>query len=234
MAQWGTVVGPGIKVRKFVADDRVWAVKMVTHETGSTPEYEKEWAAILWTVLNRWIGRYGQDKETFGGYIQRFSQPVNPNEIGRVREYDYRAQEFQGDPEECAGAAGTEMCALARARARWNRIENNRKRPLAWYEQNVPAIVATVQKFMAGGLPNREFPGWTDFAAQYAGHGTEDTSVSTEGTFANSFYRETWAGDWTGDTVKIVAPASPRKAGLGLLAALLLTAGAVIGMVWRR
>ena len=231
MAVLGTIVGPGTKTRKFVADDLVWAVKMVTHETGHDPEYEKEWQAILWTVLNRWVGRYGQPEESFGGYVQRFSQPVNPNEIGRVHEYDYRTQEFERDLEECSGTAGTEACALARARARWNRIENNRKRPLSWYEQNVPAIVTTVQKFMAGGLPNREFPGWTDFAAGYAGHGPEDTPVSTDGTFSNAFYQETWAENWTGNTVKIVLP---KRAGIGLLAALLLTAGAIVGMVWRR
>lgn len=236
MASWGTIRGPDILVRRFVDSDLEWAVKMAVYEASSMKERE----AVLWTVLNRWVGpprpwnerrAYGQPGETFSHFMQRFSQPINPEQIGRVLSYDRRTTvvvnsrgEVIDEPECLDGGAGSEECALARAQARWKRIEDNLKRPLSWYEEHAPETVDLVRRFLLGKVPNKDFPGWTDFAAGYAGHGPEDVAVTSPG-FDNVFYRETWAKDWTIDTVKIVPPGGalqpPKRAGAPALLAVL-------------
>jgi len=224
-AAWATVVGPDGNRRPFVDDDLEWAVKMVVHETKHTPEYAKEWAAILWTVANRWIGRYGRPDETFGQFVRRFSSTVNPMWTERCR------------PEEIA----SENWTRCEQRQQW--VRNNIARSFAWYEQNRPQIVDFVRRFLHGEIPNTEFPGWTDFAAEWAGHGAEDTRVTTPGLQpdSNAFYREDWARNWTTDSVKMLPPGNgappataskpPKHAGVPLLL-VVLGAGILAGLVW--
>jgi hypothetical protein len=239
MASWGTVLGPDGSVRKFIDADLEWATKMAYQEAANFKERE----AVLWTVVNRWVGpnraqraAYGQPGESFSDFIKRFSQPVNPAQIGRVLSYDRRETELRGDPPECLnGGAGSDACALARASARWLRIENNLKRPLSWYETQAPETVDLVRRFLQGQVPNKEFPGWTDFAAGFAGHGPEDVLVSGP-RFENAFYREDWAKDWTTESVKIVPPGGGAggkpvfRAGFSALMGFVV-AGLMIGLV---
>lgn len=108
--------------------------------------------------------------------------------------------------------------------------------PLSWYESRFPEVVIVAQRFLTGKIPNR-FVGWTNYGAP-TDPGVVSGSVRVvapgmPSEHVNWFYIEPWAKNWTGDTVKIVAPDSPRKAGFGLLAALLVV-GTAVGMLWRR
>jgi hypothetical protein len=252
MASWSTVYAPDDgrtvgAVWKISDSDLEWAIKMAYHETTKLDEQE----AVLWTVVNRWVGpprswdkrlAYGQDGESFSHFMMRFSQPINPAQIGRVLPYDRRATvvvnwrgEVIDEPECLDGGAGSDACALARASARWLRIENNLKRPLSWYEEHAPETVDLVRRFFQGQVPNKGFPGWTDFAAGFVRADPDAVAVTSSG-FDNAFYRENWAKDWTTESVKIVPPGGGAggkpvfRAGFSALMGFVM-AGLMIGLV---
>ncbi len=221
--------------RKYLLDtDLEWVVKLMTHEPdGRGPEYADERDAVAWTVFQRWMGPAGDSAETFRAMIQKFAQPVNPGQIGRVLWYDRRDTALQGDPPACIGVEGSDACAQARAERRWARIAGNLDRPLSEYP---PEIVAQAQAWMAGKRPNR-FPGWTDFAAPFVGgSGGEERVYGPRGMLlSNVFYREPWARSWTTSTVSIYPIGSRRllRAGLGLVGGILV-GGLVLGTIWKR
>jgi hypothetical protein len=85
-----TIVVNGKRLQ-LTTDDYTWALRSVLGEGGAgraTDTKRTEWAGILYTMLHRWAGNYGKANESFGSYIQRFSQPVNPNQIGKIHAYD--------------------------------------------------------------------------------------------------------------------------------------------------
>lgn len=216
---WGTVIGPGVDGRGFqrrlVDSDFQWLVKACYHEAGTSNPFE--WGAVLWVLTNRWAGRYGREGETLGQFAQRFCQPINPSQIGKIHDYDRT-------PEDPTG--------LTASRARDARIRANRARPVQCYATGcsgvraVPELLTYVTRFMQGkAIFDPRYIGLTDFAARYAGHGPEDIPVALPVT-GNVFYRETWTRSWTPTTVRIVQGSSgrvfskllPFAAGLGIVA----------------
>lgn len=228
---WATVYGPGRDgsgfARRIVDSDFPWLVKACYHEAGTGNPFE--WGAVLWTLTNRWAGKYGRTGETLGQYAQRFCQPINPAQIGVVHSYDRTSEDPTG---------------LVASRARDARIRANRARPVACYftggsscggVRAAPDLVDYVLRFMRGEVWDRRYVGLTDWAAPYAGHGAEDIPVSlpVEG---NTFYRETWTAGWDAGTVSMsgAASTSPLRAGLGLLGGILVAGLGVGLLVWHR
>ncbi len=222
-----TVRGPNGKVKYLLDTDLVWLVKLATHEPGgSGPEYEIERDAVLWTLLNRWMGPAGDDDETISALARALSQPINVTQIGKVLLYDRRTSQLDGDPLACRGVPswpGSEECALARAKLRWQRIAVNIARPLSEYQ---PSIIVQVQDWMAGKRPNCKFPGWADFAAKFATPTAGRVSVAGLQRDSNAFFKESWSRSWTVDSVTIngtrCRSVALLKAGLGLLGGILL------------
>lgn len=213
---WGTVIGPGRDgrgfQRKLVDDDFQWLVKACYHEAGSDNPFE--WGAVLWVLTNRWAGRYGLAGETLGQLAQRFCQPINPAQIGKIHDYDRTPADPTG---------------LTASRARDARIRANRARPVQCYATGcqgvraVPELLRYVSAFMQGRVWDPRYLGLTDFAAHYAGHGPEDVLVRLPNV-NNAFYRETWTRGWTPSTVHFTQRSSvsrllPFVAGLGIVAA---------------
>jgi hypothetical protein len=233
MATWATVIGPGRSgggfSRALVDSDFEWLVKACYHEAGSDPSNAFEWGAVLWTLANRWAGKYGHAGETLGHYAQRFCQPINAAQIGLVLGYD----RTEADPS-----------GLERARARWIRIRANRARPISCYAvggggcgdvRPAPELVDYVLRFMRGEVWDPRYVGLMDWAATWAGRGPEDIPVDLP-VRGNVFYREAWARDWNASTVRMTgsAPTSAMRAGLGLALGGLLAAAGVGFLVRRR
>lgn len=216
MNTWQTVKGPG-GTHQLTDDDFVWAVKATHHESTRNPV---EWAAVLWTMLNRYmsgraVGRRGL--QTWGSWIRTFSSTVNPKWV-----------------EECRGDEDASRCVERQA---W--VAANIARPYSWYVEHDPELVNFVAAFFRGSIPAGQFTGLTDFAAKYVGHGPEDvpwnTHIAGLPSNSNAFYKATWSLDWNEDTVRIGASRWKRAAravlGLGLGAVL---AGVVIGAARKR
>ena len=132
-------------------------------------------------MIHRWAGNYGRAGESIGEYVQRFSQPVNPNQIGKIHSYDKTAEDPSG---------------LVRSQERDNRIRTLRARPVADIEQRHPALASYVQKFVRGGLSRGPYKLFSDFAASYVGHDPTEVLVKqvirADGTKGNAFYAEPW------------------------------------------
>lgn len=170
----GTITVNGQR-RALTDYDYEWALKATLGEAGGDPANAWEWGAVLWTMLHRWAGKYGRPGESFGDYIQRFSQPVNPNQIGKIHAYDRTEDDPSGQ---------------IRAQARDARIRANRARPVEDIVRRYPDLAAYVLKFMQGKIPRGPYAHFADFAASYAGRSAGDVPVGQAK--GNVFYAEPW------------------------------------------
>lgn len=210
-----TVHGP-FGSRRLGPDDLVWVVKAVAHEVPRGACWRAEAEAVLWTMLNRWAsGRYGGG--TWGEWVQRFSQPINPNQIGVIHSYD---------------VTDTDPTGEVRSGERDARIAANRARPLSWYVENRPEVVGLVRDFFYGRVPARpEHVALLDFAAGFVSGGAGDVRVRVPGvdcSGSNAFYRESWASDWTARTVRVEAD----RGWIGPMVALFLGFSAGGAILW--
>jgi len=78
MTTMSTLYGPNGFVRDLTGDDLLWAVRMLVGEAGSDPARATEWAAILWTMANRWASCRFRCPKTYTEFIRTFSRPINP------------------------------------------------------------------------------------------------------------------------------------------------------------
>lgn len=170
----GTIIVKGQR-KPLTTYDYEWALKSTLAEAGGSPANTWEWGAVLWTMTHRWAGNYGRPGESLGEYIQRFSQPVNVTQIGRVYNYDRTADDPTG---------------VAHSQARDARIRANRARAVSDIERQHPELAAYVLKFMRGGVSRTPYALFADFAAAYAGHSASDTLVGQAK--GNAFYAEPW------------------------------------------
>jgi hypothetical protein len=219
MARWATVTGP-IGQRQLSDDDFVWAVKAVQGESGSKV-FEGE--VVLWTMIRRWMsGQYagGNTRKPFWKWMQSFSQPINPNQIGVIHAYDRT-------PEDPSGRI--------RSAERDARIRSRFARSLGWYEHNTPEVVDLVRRVFEGRVRQR-YPTIVNFNKPGAGkcsicigpiplRGIDGRS--------NVFFKEPWSQRWTRSVVKMTPPSGVVVLSTGgkvALAALGLAAAA--GVVW--
>lgn len=238
MTAWAVVTGPGPHGggfrRAIVDSDFAWLVKMCYHEIGNAdPSHAFEWGAMLWTITNRWASRYGQPGETLGEYAQRFSEPINPAQIGVMH------------PLQDVSTADDPGGVLS-ANARWARIRANRARPISCYATGgggcspvrpAPELVGYVLRFMRGEVWDPRYLALMDWAARGYGHGAEDVLVDLP--TADAFYHEAWASNWPPGTVLVGAAGaawgtSPMRAGLSLAAGVTLAALGIAVLVRRR
>lgn len=211
MTVLGTITANGV-TRSLTTYDYEWALKSVFREAGPDPSHEWEWGAVLWTMAHRWLGNYGRPGESFGEYIQRFSQPVNPDQIGVIHTYDRTVSDPTG---------------IRRSQERDARIRELRARPVASMERQYPQLAAYVMKFMRGGVPRTPYAMFADFAAPGVGGGGDRLLVTAGG---NAFYSEPWI---TGLQIAVkYRPSGTQMALLGLAA--VAAAAAYYFLVYRK
>ena len=172
----GQVTANG-KTRDLTEDDYAWALRSVLGEAGGAAGHEWEWAAVLWTMANRWLGMPAmqQSSASFGQYIQRFSQPVNPNQIGVIHPYDKTADDPTGQ---------------RHSQERDVRIRAFRARSAESIARQYPALAAYVMKFFKGQVSREPFANFANFAAP-----SVQKSLPVVGRAGgNVFYSEPWIG----------------------------------------
>lgn len=196
MTTFGTVVGPNGFKREFETVDLEWAVKMIFREAGSEADNMTEWAAILWTTTSRWAsGHFRRPEESYGAFIRRFSQPINPRWL----------QGGAFDPHPFTETTTEQFRA-------WLQTV-----PLSYFIKTYPHVVAFAAKFLRGEVPVNGFVGIVDFAAPDVAPGEDDVSVYVPGVSGNAFYKATWSLGWDENTVRILRPSGLATAGVGLL-----------------
>lgn len=214
---WSKVIGP-VGTRPLTDEDLVWATKMVSHEATNSP---LEWQACLWTTLNRWMsGRYtaGNPNQTYTQALQRFSQPINPRQIGVVHSYD----RTEADPSGQINAA-----------RRWERIREHLANPYSYYLEHYSGQADMVRRFFRGEVPVNGFVGWVDFAAPgFAQEGDIRVTVPGLPDNGNWFFKEPFSLAWKANTIRIVPiTGSTLDAALGVGLGILI-AGVGIG-IWK-
>lgn len=168
----GTITVDGQR-KALTTYDYEWALKATLGEASGDVRNAWEWGAVLWTMLHRWTGNYGHSGESFGDYIQRFSQPVNPSQIGKVHDYDRTEQDPSG---------------LILSGERDVRIRANRARSVAEIERRFPELATYVRKFLQGAVPRLPYILFANFAAPKVRSRLEEVGRGK----GNVFYAEPW------------------------------------------
>jgi len=124
----------------FTGEDKLWAGRMLVGETGGGNDQAN--AAVLWSVVTRWVSNPRFQDWSFTRLARAFSQPINPIWASRS------ASGCQRNPSACTDAH----------LARRQRISS-----MSW--GSLPPNVQRLVESFAQGRVSNPIPGYNNFAA---------------------------------------------------------------------
>lgn len=155
----GVMSFPGVPSYTLTQDDAVWCIRSIWGEVNrsnrdwNTSDVQKGAAAVLWSMANNYmtVGRKRQIFPTFGEFVQRYSQPINPVWLNPNGEMCQRSPN---------------ACTPEKIQFR----QSLRSKP---WSEFPPEAQALVHAFVNGTLRN-PIGSRTDFSASWTGYRTAD------------------------------------------------------------
>lgn len=169
---------------QLTGDDVLWTARATAYEGG-------EPAATLWAMTQRYA-QLRRTYDTFGDFVQAFSQPVNPKWL------------WEGAA--CHPIVGTQrnsqLCDLEHVRCR----EIARSSSWKTLEQKAPRAVEATLQWANGRLLNT-VPRATNFAAPAVAQGFLDRHPQAQVVLVagNWYIQDSWAADWDPNRVTVLA-----------------------------
>lgn len=180
--RWATLAFKDGTRYRLTDEDMIWTARAVVYEGGPAD-------VTLWTLVQRFSQLRGT-YSSFAGFVQAFSQPVNPA-WSRTGRFCRPGGAYANGP----------YCSEAKLQRRQAASTSD------WYdlEQLDPAAVQTTIDWGLGLVPN-PVPGATNFADPTVAQQYLDNTPGAELLLAddNWYLQEPWAANWGPDHVRIL------------------------------